>query len=92
MPALRHWFHLFNAKDHVFTAPLDIRFASGQPTNFSQHITTFDQRNDILNHDAGMYLAHGNAVATLWRDMAALQNPGLASLRGFPPQIGRAHI
>ncbi len=85
IPPLRHWFHLYNPKDHVFTAPLDIRFASGQRPNFSQHLTPFDQEGNILNHDAGRYLAHEEATAALWRDVAAQQVPELASLRGFPP-------
>ena len=66
----RKWYHLFNPDDHVMTYPL--RNADG---NFKQVITEFDVPNDVLNHDATRYLAHANAVATLWRDVAGGPQP-----------------
>ncbi len=85
IPAVRHWFHLFNDRDHVFTKPLNLRFASGQRPNFSQHLTPFDQPNDILNHDAGRYLAHDAAIATVWRDAATRAHVIAEHLPGLPP-------
>jgi hypothetical protein len=64
------WYHLFNPDDHVMTYPL-----RNADSNFKQVITEFDVPNDVLNHDATRYLAHANAVATLWRDVAGGPQP-----------------
>ena len=60
----RKWYHLFNPDDHVLTYPLEIA-----ADNFQQVIEQFDIPNDSLNHNATWYLAHANAVATVWHDV-----------------------
>ena len=84
VPVLRHWFHLYNKNDHVFTAPLDVRFQDGVPPNFSQHLTTFDVPGDVLNHDCGFYLKHRETIASVWRDAATLAGTVSRDLPGFP--------
>ncbi|MFM2081667.1 MAG: hypothetical protein RL380_358 [Verrucomicrobiota bacterium] len=84
LPVLRHWFHLYNKHDHVFTAPLDVRFPNGVPPNFSQHPTTFDVPGDVLNHDCARYLQHREAIASVWRDAATLAGSVPRKLAGFP--------
>ena len=46
-----HWYHLYNARDRVFTRPLPL--ADAQTTNL---VADFDCPGDILNHDGGCYL------------------------------------
>ena len=84
VPALRHWFHLYNKNDHVFTAPLDVRFPTGVPPSFSQHNTTFDVPGDVLNHDCAFYLQHRDTLASVWRDAATLAGAVKRDLPGFP--------
>lgn len=84
IPALRHWFHLYNRSDNVFTAPLDVRFRHGEAPNFSQHATQFDLPWDPLNHDATQYLLHQEALRSLWRDAATQAGVVAANLPGLP--------
>lgn len=84
VPPLRHWFHLYNKEDHVFTAPLDMRFGNGVPPNFSQSTTTFDVPDDSLNHDCAYYLQHRETLASLWRDAATMAGAVPRDLPGFP--------
>ena len=84
VPPLRHWFHLYNKNDHVFTAPLDVRFAGGVPPNFSQHLTPFDVADDLLNHDCAYYLQHRETIASVWRDAATGAGAVPRELPGFP--------
>ena len=87
IPPLRHWFHLYNRNDHVFTAPLDVRFANDVPPNFSQHNTTFEVAGDMLNHDCAYYLQHRDTIASVWRDAATLAGIVNRNLPGFPPLL-----
>ena len=82
--ALRHWFHLYNKDDHVFTAPLDVRFKHGVPPDFSQHDTPFDIPGDGMNHDAAWYLKHPASIASVWRDAATMAGAVPRFLPGFP--------
>jgi metacaspase-1 len=53
---LAHWFHLYNARDRVFTRPLPL--ADATTTNL---LSDFDCPGDILNHDGACYLARQEA-------------------------------
>jgi hypothetical protein len=78
----RHWFHLFNPNDHVFTAPLD--FGDFQTAdNFGQVITLFGNvlsgfsanhtavdPNDPDNSDQA-YLSHPQTREVVWPQVAA---------------------
>lgn len=57
----RHWYHLYNENDNVFTAPLNLRV-----DNFTQVETPFDKPGDPLNHDATLYLGHAQSIRNLW--------------------------
>ena len=54
----KHWFHLFNPDDQVFTASLSIADAA-----FTQVLTPFDIPNDVLNHNAEWYLTRPETIA-----------------------------
>lgn len=71
LPA-RRWYHLFNPRDQVFTASLELSEAS-----FQQVVAEFDSPG-VLNHDADRYLAHPRAVQTVWRELAGA--PGAKTL------------
>lgn len=60
----RHWYHLYNPHDHVFTSPLRI-----SAPNFEQIDTQFDVPNDVLNHEATWYLRHASTIEGLWRPL-----------------------
>ena len=53
---LAHWYHLYNARDRVFTRPLPL--ADAATTNL---MSEFDCPGDLLNHDATCYLARQEA-------------------------------
>ncbi|MDP3854993.1 caspase family protein [Phenylobacterium sp.] len=63
--AVRHWHHLYNEHDDVFTAPLKL---PGVP-NFSQLLTPFDLKG-AGDHAAESYLGHNVTVGSLWRPLA----------------------
>lgn len=65
LPPVRHWHHLFNKHDKVFTAELKLQ---GVP-NFSQLLTTFDEDDD---HSPTSYLTHSATVNSFWHPLAAL--------------------
>lgn len=62
--AVRHWHHLFNKHDDVFTAPLNVQ---GLP-NFSQLLTPFDLEG-AGDHAGQAYLGHTAAHESLWRPL-----------------------
>lgn len=64
------WFHLYNPRDHVFTAPLPIR-----APRFRQVRVPFDSKG-ILNHDALCYLGHPLTLDHVWRPLARLGRAG----------------
>jgi hypothetical protein len=65
LPGARMWYHLYNPDDHVFTAEIRLDAA-----NFAEVATAFDLPRDPLNHDAAAYLGHGNAIRSVWRELA----------------------
>lgn len=58
----RHWYHLFNKHDNVFTSPIRLWNA----TNFTQIQTHFDI-DGIADHAAHEYLAHQNTIEEIWQ-------------------------
>ena len=70
----KHWFHLFNPDDRVFTCPLSIADAA-----FTQVLTPFDVPNDLLNHNAEWYLTRPETIATLTQTMQGAIPKALAS-------------
>ena len=74
MVPARHWFHLYNPEDRVFTCPLAIADAA-----FTQVLTPFDIPNDVLNHNAEWYLSRPEAVETLTRTIQGGIPKALAS-------------
>lgn len=63
---VRHWHHLYNRHDDVFTAPLNVQGAE----NFTQLCTPFD-REGRGDHDAPGYLAHEETQRSLWDPLFA---------------------
>lgn len=59
--AVKHWHHLYNSHDDVFTAPLRIQGMD----NFSQLLTPFDLPG-MGDHDAVGYLGHDVTRASFW--------------------------
>lgn len=62
--AVRHWHHLFNKHDDVFTAPLNVQGVS----NFSQLLTPFDLEG-TGDHAGQAYLGHTVTHESLWRPL-----------------------
>ncbi|HSV46983.1 MAG TPA: caspase family protein [Ramlibacter sp.] len=64
----RHWFHLYNPHDLVFTAPLDFT-----NPDFTQVDCSFNRWGplDPLDHDAPTYLQHDGACQAVWSRFAA---------------------
>jgi hypothetical protein len=70
-----HWYHLYNAGDDVFTAPIRL-----PPPDFEQVDTPFDLPG-IGDHDALAYLGHENTVNRVWRALAPPRAPSRALAR-----------
>lgn len=64
LPQAKTWFHLYNEEDDVFTAPLNL-----YADNFRQ-IETFFDIDGFADHTASEYIAHKNAIATLWTNVS----------------------
>lgn len=84
----RHWYHLYNAHDDAFTAPIPTAL-----DRFMQVDTTFDLPG-LLDHDAAAYLGHPRTRQTVWAALAGRQAPAaLAATRGLTrrasPAAGR---
>lgn len=62
LPAAGFWYHLFNAEDDVFTAPIRL-----SDVNFAQIDTFFDIQG-IADHDVTEYMRHRRTVDTVWSD------------------------
>jgi metacaspase-1 len=62
---VKHWYHLYNEEDDVFTAPIKIWDA----TNFEQVNVPFDIEG-FADHSAVEYLQHVNTIETVWRPAA----------------------
>lgn len=65
MPGVKHWWHLYNREDAVFTAP--IRLPGHQ--NFWQVDTYFDI-DGFADHEATEYLQHSATEASVWHPLA----------------------
>ncbi len=59
----RHWFHLYNRHDDVFTAKIRL-----EESTFAQVQTDFDVAG-MADHDALQYLGHANTVNRVWREV-----------------------
>lgn len=68
MPGVRHWHHLYNEHDDVFTAKIRLQ---GVP-QFSQLLTPFDIPG-IGDHSATHYLAHVFTAGSFWRPLALVE-------------------
>jgi len=62
---VRFWWHLFNAEDEVFTAPL----VMPGKDRFRQVDTLFNVKG--IDHDGALYLRHTGAVSAVWQDLAS---------------------
>lgn len=71
---VRHWHHLYNEHDDVFTAKIRM---PGVP-NFTQLLTPFDMEGSG-DHAADGYLGHPVTAGSFWRPLAAAQEGS----RGF---------
>lgn len=65
MPGVRHWHHLYNEHDDVFTA----RIRQQGVADFSQLLTPFDIPG-VGDHAATSYLTHNVTIGSLWRPLA----------------------
>ena len=72
---VRHWYHLFNEEDALFTAELDF---PDHTDRFTQLNTPFDIAG-LLDHDAVRYLSHPGTVQQVWLGLQA--PPALARSR-----------
>lgn len=64
MPAVRHWHHLYNQHDDVFTAQIRMPGVA----DFSQLLTPFDIPG-VGDHAATSYLSHDVTIGSLWRPL-----------------------
>lgn len=62
---VRHWYHLYNPEDDVFTAPIRLWDAD----NFQQVHAYFDSPG-FADHSAICYLQHENTIEEVWRPIA----------------------
>ena len=62
---VKHWHHLFNEHDDVFTAPIVLQGVD----NFTQLLTPFDLQG-ILDHSAVAYIGHSSTIGSFWRPLA----------------------
>jgi metacaspase-1 len=71
----KHWFHLYNSEDAVFTAQIRL-----QAPNFEQ-VTTYFDIDGMADHSAIEYLRHSTTIASVWTRVA---------LEGAQPLLFRA--
>ena len=70
VPAVQYWFHLYNEKDLVFTAPIQIT-----DDRFLQVFTPSEAGHDPIGTAAQPgYLNHPNTVARVWSTLATRDN------------------
>jgi len=72
--AVRHWYHLYNREDDVFTAQISLPGAD----NFQQ-VTTFFDIEGFADHDALEYLKHDATINNVW---TPLRNEAIAADTG----------
>lgn len=63
--SVKHWHHLFNEHDDVFTAPIRMQGVA----NFSQLLTPFDIEG-LADHSATEYLKHSTTTNSFWLPLA----------------------
>lgn len=63
--AVKHWYHLYNEEDDVFTAPIRVWDAD----NFTQ-VNTFFDIDGMADHSAVEYLTHSSTTFNVWRPVA----------------------
>lgn len=79
----KFWYHLYNAKDDVFTA--EIRLCA---PNFAQIETYFDIQGPA-DHDVTCYMSHKRTLGTVWSDaLMELREKPLE--RTLPPELAAA--
>lgn len=61
---VRHWHHLYNEHDDVFTAPIRLQGVA----NFTQLLTPFDIEG-VADHSATSYLGHNATIGSFWRPL-----------------------
>jgi hypothetical protein len=77
---VKHWHHLFNEHDDVFTRPLGVQGMD----NFNQLLTPFD-RSGRGDHDPGGYIEHDVTRSSLWAPLADRARGGVRALSGAGP-------
>lgn len=78
----RHWYHLYNKEDDVFTAPLRLYH-----DRFTQIETDFDEPG-VADHSAPAYLAHKNTANIVWQRLAL--EPNNPKLYNLPRAVAAA--
>ena len=81
----RFWWHLYNEEDDAFTGPVHLP----DPERFRQVDTLFDIEG-WADHDGAQYLAHAEAVQTVWQDLASTIARG-RSMAPAPVSLASAH-
>lgn len=81
---VRHWHHLYNEHDDVFTAQLKLQGVA----NFTQLLTPFDLEG-TGDHAAYGYLGHAVTVGSLWRPLVAGRG-GARAAGGVDPWLRTA--
>lgn len=90
---VQRWYHLYNAEDDIFTAPIQIWDAD----NFKQVETYFDI-DGFADHDAAEYLSHPATVQQVWETLAlwaqeiAAPEPGVPRRRAFIPVFAEPDV
>ncbi|TWT43763.1 Caspase domain protein [Phycisphaerae bacterium RAS1] len=79
------WYHLYNARDNVFTAPIRIVHPTFEQVNTPSDVGGLDA------HDAVRYLGHANTVDRVWRCLAApAAAPGVRALTRAAESVAAA--
>lgn len=87
LPQARHWFHLHNPEDAVFTGP--IRLVGADADNYTQLRTLFDIEG-MADHDVEPYMRHRLTVDTVWAGLAAQSGSEKASSRATERAVSAA--
>jgi metacaspase-1 len=86
--AVRHWHHLYNRHDDIFTAPLRVQGME----NFNQLLTAFDL-SGVGDHDATAYMSHDVTRSSFWApliDSAGRPRRARTAARGSTEPWSRA--
>lgn len=80
MPPVRHWHHLYNQHDDVFTAEIRLQGVA----DFTQLLTPFDIPG-VGDHAATAYLTHNVTIGSLWRPLALVATGAKALGKAVDP-------